>query len=612
MFEREIKFIYDFNLNKVNKLGTYFTFEQLSDADLHPAILQYISAEIDYLIFEDRQKLLTNSVFDYSGEKVTYFFDQITEELKRAKRLSIEYVAKLILHATSFTINYLVRPKWTLTKFIFDETDHKTSSEIKQILNYGYYYKYTKKVIIGYINKKKILSLNVDEFEELLTKTDKLGIETDLLGIISNALTSMADFFNIGQIQKTKIPLPAVQLFLEEKNLTHHLRKIKTIFGSDENFRFGVNDYIKVLNSITIERQEAEPGNKELTLFKDAEPIVEEKEYPDETEPEEIQEQTAVPIVKEEIKQTELSQDELIERESISEKLAMEETDQAQTVEAQSAQEDFLIEKTEDEFQEEGELKEETIDTNSGQIIRNPTKLRIKVGEDNRIEPVYEEKESKTFDEKELLTQEENEEKSMLEEIFSSNEITSGNDAEKKDIENADSAIPLSTENKIEEKSAPSFENILKVEKNIDQNFVVDEEDLIINQIKIDEETDVYEVDKLTEKNIDGDEFILDVNMKSEFDDKFDVGEKKMMNENKPSLDLEEILEHKEITKIIEVVFDYDIEDFAGTLDEISDCHSVEEANRIIDQTLTNRHIHSSSKEAEAFRTIITEYFNRA
>jgi hypothetical protein len=58
----------------VNKLGPYFTYEQLITSELNPAIMHYISAEIDFLIFEDRQKLLRNSVFDYSGEKINQLF----------------------------------------------------------------------------------------------------------------------------------------------------------------------------------------------------------------------------------------------------------------------------------------------------------------------------------------------------------------------------------------------------------------------------------------------------------------------------------------------------------------------------------------------------------
>jgi len=70
MFEKEIQFISDFTLNKVKKLGSFFTFEKLFSANIHPAIVQYISAELDYLIYEDRKRLLNNSVFDYSGGEI--------------------------------------------------------------------------------------------------------------------------------------------------------------------------------------------------------------------------------------------------------------------------------------------------------------------------------------------------------------------------------------------------------------------------------------------------------------------------------------------------------------------------------------------------------------
>jgi len=71
MFEREVKFIYDFNSNKVKKLGPSATFTELLPLGIHPAILQYISAEIEFRVFEDRQTLLKHSMFDYSGPKIT-------------------------------------------------------------------------------------------------------------------------------------------------------------------------------------------------------------------------------------------------------------------------------------------------------------------------------------------------------------------------------------------------------------------------------------------------------------------------------------------------------------------------------------------------------------
>src|SRR5512146_2510908 len=102
MFEKEIKFIIDFTLNRINKLGSFFTFERLASAEVHPAIILYISAQLDYLIYEDRKKILQNSSFDYSGSEISKYFNMIGEEIKKNKRLAFEDVKTLVTHAVTF------------------------------------------------------------------------------------------------------------------------------------------------------------------------------------------------------------------------------------------------------------------------------------------------------------------------------------------------------------------------------------------------------------------------------------------------------------------------------------------------------------------------------
>ena len=94
MFEKEIQFITDFNLNKIKRLGSFFTLDDLTKAKVHPAIVRYISAEIDYLIFLDRQNLLQKSVFDYSGTELAQHFLAISQEIKKNKLLPYEEVKK--------------------------------------------------------------------------------------------------------------------------------------------------------------------------------------------------------------------------------------------------------------------------------------------------------------------------------------------------------------------------------------------------------------------------------------------------------------------------------------------------------------------------------------
>lgn len=551
MFEREIKFIYDFNLNKVNKLGPYFTFEQLQNADLHPAILHYISAEIDYLVFEDRQKLLKNSVFDYSGEKISYHFAMITEELKKVKRFSLEYIAKLILHATSFTVNFLVRPKWTLTRFIFDESKHKTTNELKQILNYVYYYKYLKTIIITYINSKKILSMNVEEFEELLNKTDRLSLESNFKGVLSNSFISMAEFFNIGQMQKTRIPLTAVELFLEEKDLPNHLQKITEMFGTDENANYHISDYMRVINSVVVEEEviedQVEPelsfGQKSNErnideLYQDDENIYEEKFA---------------------VEEEELSVDDINESEN----------------EIKENESDLL---TDEEIESVDEIEDE-----QNVEINNEISETVEELIDDELNPIEEENLSNEdyagFSSKELdelrFGEEENEQKFDTEE---------------------------------DEYQEQNFEQ----EQEQNENFSF-EDDFNLNKEKIEEEYDQeQEFEQAKEENQDKEETITDnqEQLNNEEEDLIDAVEEESQASIK-KMELSEIIEHKKVDKIIEVIFDFDFEDFANTIDEVSQCRNIDDALLIINETLDKRKINRNSKEAEALREIISEYFNQ-
>lgn len=551
MFEREIKFIYDFNLNKVNKLGPYFTFEQLQNADLHPAILHYISAEIDYLVFEDRQKLLKNSVFDYSGEKISYHFAMITEELKKIKRFSLEYIAKLILHSTSFTINFLVRPKWTLTRFIFDESKHKTTNEIKQILNYVYYYKYLKTIIITYINSKKILSMNVEEFEELLNKTDRLSLESNFKGVLLNSFNSMAEFFNIGQMQKTRIPLTAVELFLEEKDLPNHLQKITDMFGTDENAIYHISDYMRVINSV----------------------VVEEEVIEDQVEPELNFEQKS-----NEKNINELYQDDVDIQE---EKFAIEEEDLSVTDINKSENE---IKENESDLLtgEEIESGDETVDEQNVEI-NNEISETVEELTDNELNSVEEENLSNEdyagFSNKELdelrFGEEENEQEFVTEE---------------------------------DEYQEQNFEQ----EQEQNENFSF-EDDLTLSKEDKEEEYDQeQELEQEQEENKDLEETITDNQEQLNNEEEHSISaEEEESQASIKKMELSEIIEHKKVDKIIEVIFDFDFEDFANTIDEVSQCRNIDDALLIINETLDKRKINRNSKEAEALREIISEYFNQ-
>lgn len=258
MFEKEIKFIIDFTLNRIKKLGSFFTYEKLASAEVHPAIILYISAHLDYLIYDDRKKLLQNSAFDYSGSEISKYFNLIGEEIKKNKRLAFEDVKTLVTHAVTFNINYLVRPNWTLAKLIFADNNTRNVNEIKMMLNYLYFYDYIKNVFLGYFSKRRILSLSETEFDMILGKIDHQMFNERTRDLIDNALVSISDFFNEGGVDKTQIPANNVELFLKEKNLMEELFKLRRSIPAEDKRNYDLEDIRRILYSK--ETVELKPG----------------------------------------------------------------------------------------------------------------------------------------------------------------------------------------------------------------------------------------------------------------------------------------------------------------------------------------------------------------
>lgn len=533
MFKKEIKFIYDFNLNKIKRLGPYFTYDKLLNSGIHPAIMQYISGEIDFLIYEDRQKVLKNSIFDYSGERISELFYDIGEEIKGNKRFSIDYIAKLMLHGSSFIVNYLVRPRWTMIKFIFDEHEHKHTSEIKQTLNYIYYYGYLKRILTQYLNRKKILSINVREFEEILDKIDKLGTESNNSVIIDNALKSIADFFNIGSTNKRDIPIQAVEMFLEEKNLDAHLKKLKSNFPDDDKLKFDINDIRLVLADVESDVAEPEPEEEGNEISGEPENLIEEPvdEISEDVENEIEEDETVEEIVEPEP-----------EEKGLKVKIALPEDDYSgsEIIEVDSDKEDYIEDITDEEETEE--VSEVEIDNELDEL--------------EKIEII-----DKISDEDE--------------EILDTEEVS---------VEDSDDTS----------EEAPD---------EIEEEIIEDEE----------EDATLFDGEELSdEEKFDDEEIIEEENQSvenQEEETKSDVEEEQVKTKPR-KLEISELLERKNMTKVIEVIFDYDIEEFAVTIEDACNANNKQEAFMLLHELYDKNHIEPASKEAVTLNTVISEFFD--
>ncbi|MDP3685193.1 MAG: hypothetical protein Q8S01_14800, partial [Ignavibacteria bacterium] len=239
--------------------------------------------------FLDRQNLLQKSVFDYSGSEIVQHFLAISQEIKKNKLLPYEEVKKIIQQAVTFQLTYLLRPVWTLKKFVFDSSEIRSQEEVKLFFNYLYFFDYYKKIFLTILEKKQLLSISIYEFESLLEKIQKQLLEQQMKNVLENALIDAAEFINTGEVTKTKLAIETLEIFLKDKGLHNHIFKVRKLLSVDPKQKFELSEiFAAIFSPITFEDEQlaseeatsaaALKDEAQLDIFQSAEEALKEEE----------------------------------------------------------------------------------------------------------------------------------------------------------------------------------------------------------------------------------------------------------------------------------------------------------------------------------------------
>ncbi|MBD3409654.1 MAG: hypothetical protein GF419_05555 [Ignavibacteriales bacterium] len=258
MFEKEIQELTNHAVNQILPLAPSATLDQLAAAGLHPAIVRFISSELDYMIHRERHILLEHSYFDYSDRETIAYFEKISQIIKRKKKLPIEDVKRLINQAVTLNVNYLLRPKRTLAKFIFSSVERRTDEEIRILLNYIHFYDHIKKIILTVLDVKGKDAMTLEEFKTLLDDIQSELIESQRRYVIESGLYSMTEFFNLPDERKRELSVGAAVIFLYEKEMDRLIVRIKDNLSDDSEARFT----LEVFRSVLLQADEPDEPNE--------------------------------------------------------------------------------------------------------------------------------------------------------------------------------------------------------------------------------------------------------------------------------------------------------------------------------------------------------------
>lgn len=213
------------------------------------------------------------------------------------------------------SVNYTLRPKWTLINYFFGSYDSKPSDEILKKSEVFGFYRYYTDLITSHIKDNALMFITQDEVKELTEEANKVVFEKL---VKETSSIKIKNFFS--QIYKLKygndreinldwsIPYLFIKLFLEDKGFQNLLDKFNIIPGLDDSMEIEMKTAIKVLkdkyyvnNDFFVLKDESQNKKSEITEIKNETEVLQ-KEEEKKTEITENEEEEKTQPVKEEIK----------------------------------------------------------------------------------------------------------------------------------------------------------------------------------------------------------------------------------------------------------------------------------------------------------------------
>lgn len=242
MFEKYIEQKEQNLAEQINLTVDYVNlFEMIFNPKIEQAYKTYFSAEVDWWLYEEQIARTANLRFNFDDPKLNSFLKQMDELYKKNARFSTVSLPLVISSAVKARLNYLCRPRTALKWFVYRWDQTKTYHEIIKRLNYLDDYKYLIDGFVDYVRRNQLIKthddlINMSLFDKIINEIDNnMLAELSPEGLVQ-IMGPLFAFFNSDADHKdtAKIPVEAVVIFFDDKNMISISTKLESLFRSGE------------------------------------------------------------------------------------------------------------------------------------------------------------------------------------------------------------------------------------------------------------------------------------------------------------------------------------------------------------------------------------------
>jgi hypothetical protein len=224
MFEKEIS-SYAFNIARRYTGDRISLRTVMADPELPENFKKFAEAEVDEIIDDEEFGKSKSGRLDLSSSEIQTLFKEIRHAIKNAFEFTREDFLDLTDKASKFLFNYVIRPRWTLEKFLFKGEREISRSNFYRAERFLCNYPYYSKGIIEYMEFHDKDSIDLEGWKKLHAKIDEHLIGTlqtnieSLMSPLSELFAFAAGYF--------KVPTDALVLFLRDKSASEVVDRVE-------------------------------------------------------------------------------------------------------------------------------------------------------------------------------------------------------------------------------------------------------------------------------------------------------------------------------------------------------------------------------------------------
>lgn len=203
MLEKETERLLEIVREQTIGRGEAIAVKDVLAAEIPYPLKVFFRTDVERMLREEQRRTMEQSRFNYHHREAENLMQQLNSILVVNFTFLREEFLQKLEDGVHLILNYLLRPQWTLTNFLFNASPSVATADLKAMFTYFGAYEYLKEVFFRYVDEKRVESMRITEFESLIRRIDaeylrrKSGLE------IARLTTPIYDFLHFTPFSTT-------------------------------------------------------------------------------------------------------------------------------------------------------------------------------------------------------------------------------------------------------------------------------------------------------------------------------------------------------------------------------------------------------------------------